>query len=331
MKKYIYIILMGVLCSVFMCGCDSDEKETRVLRLAETYGEDHIITKADYEFAKLVEEKSNGTIIVEVHPNSEYGDDKEVFKSVLDGSIDFASVNMSVCGSDYEATKSIELPFLFNDSGHMWRAVQQAVGPKLDLEMSTKGGKILAYMNQGARNLYTTKPVSGIEDLENLKIRCFTPSSISDDYISLIGAKYTEIDYNEVENALQNNTIDGAEDTLGGYYESGHYKFAPNLFKIQFRYIPNMLVVNKEFYDGLTQKEQDIISSAASEASLRQRENFESYEKEIEEKLKAEGCKITEPDEGVMNYLKDEAEWVYKQIPREDVEVTLLEQVRAMQ
>ena len=113
------------------------------------------------------------------------------------------------------------------------------------------------------------------------------------------------------------------------YYTSGHYKYAKNLLKIEYRRIPDMIVMNRSVYDSLTPSQQDIIDSAAKEVSIHQRENWENYELEIEEKLKAEGCNIMTPSEELDKYLRDTSNIVYRHLPYENAEVTLIEQIRA--
>lgn len=333
MKKNILgLILTLSVVSLLFCGCGGQQTETKVLRLAETHNQDHITTQADLEFAKLVEEKSNGTIKIEVHTDGELGSEEEVLNQVYENKLDFARISMST-PSDIDVVEKVELPYIFRDRGHMRRAVKQVAGPAIDLAMADKNGKVLAYFESGARNLYTKKPIEKPEDFEGLRIRTYSTSEFSADFFAMIGANPTPLDFSEIASSLEANTIDGAENNTVSYYTSGHYKYAPNLLKIEYRRIPDMLVMSRSLYNDLSQKEQDIINSAASEAALHQRNNWDDFEKGIEDKLRAEGVNITEPSEELTEFLKQKAEFIYREIPKatNEDEVTLFEQLRGMQ
>ena len=328
MKKFVMCLLMSVFAFSFT-GCTEEPKETIVLKLAETYSKDHITTQADYEFAKLVEEKSNGAIRVEVHTDGELGTETDALNKVFKGEIDLARVNVSSVDNSEVAGK-IELPYLYKDKGHMWRSVEMLLGPALDGEIIRNDGKIIAYLDAGERNLYTKNPVETAEDLKGLRIRTIETSALSSDYFSMLGANITPMESNDVLTALESNNIDGAENDIISYYNSGHYKQAKNVLKMKYRQVPDLLVMTRSLYDKLSDSEQDIIMAAANEAALNQREKWEKTEAEIENKLKAEGCNFIEPSKEFLDELQQMAEFVYRQVPRGEEEVTLLEQVRGM-
>lgn len=321
-----FLIAAGFL----LCGCGEDEKEVKVLKFVESYGKESVTAAADLEFSNLVEEKSGGGMKVEVYTDGELGGD-DISEKVLSGEIEIARVNISDIGKGSSSLECCDLPFIFKSKGHMQRAVEQVLGLKLDLDLSLKGGKILGYMDSGARNLYTAKPVEKPEDLSGLKIRTEFFSKYSEDFFINLGAKNVKAEKESGAEEFKDGKIDGAEDNIMNYYLSGEYKYAPNILKIEYRYLPDMIVINKGVFDALSDKEQAVIISAAAEACQHQKENFEHAEKETEEKLISEGCKITYPSEEFKEALNFAAELVFKEIPRPaDIEVTMFEQVRAM-
>lgn len=331
MKKHLkFLIFILTLSFTMLCGCTKEEKETKILRLAETHPKDHVTAQADYEFAKLVEEKSNGSLIIEVHTDGELGAETKVLNDVYEGTLDFARICMLTPSEDSSIPEKIELPYLFKDTGHMFRAVEQVLGPQLDADLFKKNAKILAYMDSGSRNIYTKKPITKPEDFKGLRIRTHSVSNVSSDYFNMLGANPTPLDFNDILSSLEANTIDGAENNITSYYTSGQYKYAKYLLKADSRRFPDILIMNNTVYNELTPSEQDIIISCAKEASLHQRENWEKFENETEEKLRNEGCTITAPTGELEEFMKSEANFLYKHFPQENEEVTILEQVKAM-
>ena len=62
MKKSLVFFLVLSLAIIFQTGLTSVATGApMVMRLAETHPQDYPTTKGDYEFARLVKERSNGT------------------------------------------------------------------------------------------------------------------------------------------------------------------------------------------------------------------------------------------------------------------------------
>jgi len=329
MRKFFFAFMIFNFLLLFS-GCSGDEqKEVKVLTLAETYPDEHITTKADIEFAKLVEEKSGGLIKIDVRSNGELGTESEALESVFNGKVDFARVSMSAAGSISDIPAKMELPYLFRDSGHMWRSVEKVLGPALDLDLLGKDGKLIAYFDAGAKNIYTKNAVLSLENLKGLKIANYGVSDFVSDFFIQTGIKPIDVEYNNVLEALEKGTADGAEGSIVDCYNMGHYKYAPNIIKAEFRRMPDMLVMKDSFYNELSPAEQDVIISAANEASIHQREKWADYENEITQKLTSEGCVIADIPLEIKELFQEEADYIYKEVPRENVEVTLIEQVKS--
>src|SRR5699024_1349193 len=75
-------------------GDDSGSSdETITLQLAENQPDDFPTTIGDKEFARLVEEKTDGRYKIEVYSGGQLGDEKSVIEQIQLGSIDLGRVN----------------------------------------------------------------------------------------------------------------------------------------------------------------------------------------------------------------------------------------------
>src|SRR5699024_9858911 len=102
-KKALSLIFTVVLIGILLAACSSDNEasgnsdtsdgDTTTLRLAEDQPEDYPTTVGDKEFAKLVEEKTDGRYEIEVYAGSQLGEESDVLEQVQLGSIDLARVN----------------------------------------------------------------------------------------------------------------------------------------------------------------------------------------------------------------------------------------------
>lgn len=75
-------VLLTVITSFAVGGCSSrvDSGDVVHMKLAHNMSEDHPIHKSLFEFERLVEEKSDGTIDIEIYPNGVLGSEREMIE-----------------------------------------------------------------------------------------------------------------------------------------------------------------------------------------------------------------------------------------------------------
>ena len=101
-----------------------DAKDTIVLRLAETQTETYPATMGAIEFARLVEEKSEGRIKIEVFTGGQLGGDEQaILEQVQFGAIDFTRVNFAPMTEFAPILSLLQMPYLFTDADHMHRVI----------------------------------------------------------------------------------------------------------------------------------------------------------------------------------------------------------------
>ena len=102
-KKLVAAVLSVLVAgSLVLAGCGGEKKQAApasdkkyTFRLAETHPPDYPTTLGDKEFARLVGERSNGRIKVDVYPSSQLGEEKAVIEQVKLGAIEMTRVNAS--------------------------------------------------------------------------------------------------------------------------------------------------------------------------------------------------------------------------------------------
>lgn len=127
---------------------------------------------AALEFAKHVKDRSQGKLEIQVFPASQLGNDATVIGAVRGGSIDMmmaGSGNFAGLNSKFEV---LDIPFLFRDREHAYKAVDQQVGQELMKALEGNGLKQLAFWEVGFRSVTTkNRAVRTPADLKGLKIR----------------------------------------------------------------------------------------------------------------------------------------------------------------
>ena len=310
--------------AVFAAGAQEDADGPIVMRLAENQPDNNPVTVAMEIFADLVEEKTNGEIVVEVYANAQLGQEPETIEQAQTGVVEFARVNSVVLAEVAPEIGVFTLPYVFANWDHKYRVLDGEIGQAALDSLEEFGLKAFAYMDAGTRNFYTTEPVRSLADLENMKIRV-QPSEISIRMVELLGAVATPMNYGEVYSSLQTGVIDGAENDYVSYFTSSHYEVAPYYSLDGHLSPPALLLMNKETYDSLSAEHQTAIREAAIEASMQERELMSDFQDESRDEVLAAGVEIIEVD---VSEFQDAVAPIYDQFPEY---AETIEAMRALQ
>nr|WP_246110755.1 TRAP transporter substrate-binding protein [Thermosediminibacter litoriperuensis] len=269
-------------------------KPQLVLKLAENQPEDYPTTIGDKEFARIVEEKTNGRIKIEVYAGGQLGDEKSVIEAVQMGGIDFARVNAQPLSDFAKPLRVLSLPYLFDNEEHLWKVLDGQIGEEL-LDTLKEANMIgLAYYDSGARSFYNNKrEVKTPADLKGLKIRV-QQSELMVSLVEALGASATPMPYGEVYSALQTGVIDGAENNWPSYYSTSHYEVAKYYTLDNHTRTPEVVIASKALWDKLSDEDKKIIKEAARASEEVQKKAWKEYEQRAIEAVKAKGNIITE-------------------------------------
>lgn len=302
LNKWLSVLFSLLLSASLIAGCASKETSDEkggsespkyTFRLAETHPADYPTTRADKRFADLVNERSNGRITIDVFPSAQLGEEKAVIEQIQLGAIEFTRVStgpMAEFNQDYGV---FSLPYIFDSDDHLWAFLNGDYGTKLLDSLESSKMKGLAYYSAGARSFYARKPLTSLDDIKGMKIRV-QQNKLNIELMDALGASATPMAYGEVYSALQTGVIDAAENNYPSYYSSKHYEVAPYLILDEHQRVPEVLMISKIIWDKLSEEDQQLILQAAKDSVSFQREEWEKYEKESEDAVKAAGSTITE-------------------------------------
>lgn len=271
--------------------------DVRTLRIADVNAQDHVIVKALYHYSEKVNELSNGKIKIDVYPSGQLGEDSDCYELLQMGGLDLYRGNASTIG-DYGKVKisAMALPYIFRDRDHFWKVCESETGKEVldDLKESGIGMVGICYLDEGARNFFTTtKEITSLADIKGLKIRVQN-SELMLSTISALGANPTPIDYNELYTALQTGVVDGAENPPASYYSNLFYEPAPYYVLDGHTYSPSMILMSEIVWNQLSEEEQNILMEAGEDTQQYNREMIEEADEEAYDALRKEGVTITE-------------------------------------
>jgi tripartite ATP-independent transporter DctP family solute receptor len=249
------------------------------------------------KFAELVKERTKGDIELAVFAGSTLGNDQQMINLTRGGTIDVVFSGSANFNGIVAQTAALELPFVFRDSGHVYKVLDGAIGQGLLDELGKHNLKGLAYLENGWRVFTNNKrPVNVPDDMKGLKVRT-TPNPFLIEAFRLLGTNPSPLPISELYSALETGAFDAQEHPLPVFWSSKFYEVQKFLTMTNHAYSPIIAVMNKAKFDGMPADYQKIIVDSAREAAAYQRDfNMNDAHKIIQE-LKDRGLQVVErPD-----------------------------------
>jgi tripartite ATP-independent transporter DctP family solute receptor len=298
MLKKVVICLFALSVAIvpmFANGAQEEKtagQKTVTLRLADNQPDDYPTVVGCKEFARLVKERTNGRITIEVYPSAQLGDAKSVIEQLQFGGIDFTRTSISPLASFSPELDVLQMPYLYRDANHYWNVLNGEIGEYFLKSVEKDGFLGLVYVDAGARSFYNTKkPIYTVADLKGMKIRV-QESTLMMGLVQALGAVPTPMSYGDVYSALQTGVIDGAENNWPSYASSAHYEVAKFYSIDEHTRVPEMIIASKISMDKLSADDQAIIKQAAMDSQAVEIAAWAEYEKKSEAKVRAAGCQI---------------------------------------
>ena len=299
MNKRVKALLLAAITSLFAVGCNSSlsKDDVRVMRVAHNQGEEHPIHLALKEFEKIVEEKTNKAIDIQVYPNELLGGQREAVELTQTGAIDIAVGSISLLESFNKSYSVFNLPYLFDSKEHYHSVMNDEEIMNQIYESTRESGFVgLTWFDAGSRNMYTTdKPIMKPEDLKGKKIRV-QQSQTNIRMMELLGGSATPMSFGEVYTALQQKVIDGAENNELALTNNKHGEVAKHYSYNQHAMIPDILIMNAKLLDSLSEEHRNIILDTVDEINKFEVNAWEDKVKEAVEQSKAIGVKFYYPE-----------------------------------
>ena len=266
-----------------------------VLRLSHTHATgDTALDVFAVKFKELAAAKSGGQVDIQVFPNGQLGQEREIVQQVQQGLCDMMASGTAIWGTVAPKIQILDLPFLFRDYDHIHKSMDGEVGQALSKYVEERtGARPLAYYDSfGFRSVVTrNKEVKSIDDMKGLKLRTL-PSPIYVKAIELMGASPTPMAFGEIYTSLQTNVIDGYEHDANTTLMQKFFEVTKYFALTQ--HISGVLgiVASAKSIDALPPDMKKAVLDAAKEAAAFQRKRAPEEDEKSMAELKKKGMVI---------------------------------------
>ncbi|MGL5988840.1 TRAP transporter substrate-binding protein [Cetobacterium sp.] len=292
MKKILILII--TLFSIL--GCNKNEIDNQInLKLAHGLSETHPVHIGMLKFMELVETKTDGDIKIQIFPNGQLGQERELIELLQAGAIDLTKASASPIEGFVKEYAIFSMPYLFDSYNHFLRVLKSPVGEEF-LSMTEKNGFVgLGYFTAGTRNFYGSKPIETPEDLKGLKIRV-QPSNTAIKMVEHLGGTATPLSYGELYTALQQRVVDGAENNISAITTDRHGEVSKFYSYDEHTIVPDVFFISNSTWKKLNDKQKEILKKSAEEAFDFQVALWDEMEKIQIEQAKEMNVKFVYPD-----------------------------------
>ncbi len=266
----------------------------KVLKISNGINEQHPSYLAGKKFGELLAAKLPGKYDVQVYANAQLGDDVRATEAVRMGALEMVCTSASPLTGMVPEFSVFDLPFLITSEAAADAVYDGPVGQRLARALEPKGMVLLAYYENGFRQLTNSAhEVKTPADLKGLKIRTMQ-NPIHLDAFKALGANPTPMPFSEVFTAMQQKTIDGQENPIPTIYLSKFYEVQKYATLTGHLYGPHLLLINKKLFDSFPPEDQKAIREAAQESARFQRALNRKLNAELVAELRKAGMVVTE-------------------------------------
>lgn len=247
------------------------------------------------KLAELVKERSNGEITINVYPDRQLGEEREMVEGLQLGSVEMTVVSSGPVVNFLPEAGVLDLPFLFENSEHAYRVFDGEIGKDLLTRFDDIDMVGLAIWENGWRHISAKKPITTPADLAGVKLRTMqNPVHIR--AFEKLGASPIPMAWGEVFTSLGQGVIDGQENPITIFYTNSLWEVQSDITLSGHVYGPHMFLASKSVWESWPEEVRKAILEALPEATAFQRAESARLEAEQSAKLKENGVKISEID-----------------------------------
>lgn len=295
MKRSLVKLGIAAVLTVIFAATPAFSK-ARVIKVSTTTQPTHIYNVGLEHFAKLVKEKTNGELEVQIFPAAQLGSERDAVEGLQLGTLEMTLTSTGPLGNFIPEIKLLNLPFLFKDRDEAYKILDGKIGTGIADKFPAIGIRSLGWYENGFRHITNNvRPINSMKDMAGIKIRVME-DSLFISTMKALGASPLPMAFGELYTALEQGTVDAQENPLVNIDASRFYEVQKHLAITGHFYSPAMLLVSEIFYQSLTPAQQKALAEAATLARDFERNLSIEGDKTTEAKLASKGMTVTHPD-----------------------------------
>jgi tripartite ATP-independent transporter DctP family solute receptor len=318
-------LVVAALLAIFPLSC----LQAKSFRAADIQAEDYPTVQAIKFMNDRLLERTNGRHRIVLFHSRQLGEEEATIAQTRAGAIDIDRVSIGPLAAFIPDLRILSLPFLFRSADHFHKTLDGEIGNTILASFEAHGFVGLTYYDSGARSLYNkVRPVRTLADIKGLKIR-IQQSEVAANLVRALGAEPVVLAYGQVLTGLSAGLIDGAENNWPSYVTTEHYKAAPYYTLTEHTMLPEVLIMSKKAWDGLSPEDRVIFQEVARESARFMRRQWEAWEDQA--RNVAEGAGVTVISDFDRAPFIEATKGIYDRVLSDQASRDLVDRIRAVQ
>ena len=327
-RKFLTAAGGAVGISVATAGCTDFGDDTITWQANSPAAEGSVHGDAAAWIGEIVEEETDGEMEIDAFRNSELGGQIESTENVSTGGLDMYVIPYALTGTQYAPAQVFDAPYMY-DPDEPYEHIHEVTDP-LESDVASDVAEELieetdirpiGSVVQGTRRVTITgDPVYSPDGLGSKELRA-VPIPIYEETTVGLGAETTEIDFEEVPQALQTGEVDGQENPYNVIISSGIHEHTDYVLETDHMHTPLAIIVNEDNWQDLDETFQDVLYDATEEIRSDALDLIEENIEEHRASVRDEGAEIIEPDELEMDEFRTEVRQHIRDVFEDDDDV----------
>jgi tripartite ATP-independent transporter DctP family solute receptor len=289
-----WVIWTGIVCFIMLgwvIRCPEASAAQIILRYPGSTQLDHHVTRGQELYAKLVMERTNNRVKVEVYPAGQLFSDKDLTRALPAGSVEMGSAHAGMMSGLAPTLLLQTLPFFYKDYPHWYWSLDSKAGDIVKQEMEEKGNvKFLYWAEYEALNFTSKVPLEKLEDFKGKRIRA--PGEMETQAVKSLGAAPAFLGAAEVYPALQRGTVEAVMSGLASFWVRKYFEITKHITLAEVNWGTFPTLINRKVWDGLPKDIQTIFLEAGKETQEWVRKEAEKAQLESLNLLKGKGMVV---------------------------------------
>ncbi|HTU02280.1 MAG TPA: TRAP transporter substrate-binding protein [Candidatus Sulfotelmatobacter sp.] len=293
---WLLVLITGLL-GLVLAAATGSAAEPKVAKLGLIAPMGHPVQVASERLAKLVAERTGNRLQIQVFPGGTLGGEIDLRDGVGLGTVQMAGIGYPIMNGIVKEMEILNLYYLWRDRAHMMKVVDGPIGADFNRQLRARNIEVLAAnWQQGTRQTLTKRPARNPREFNGIKIRVTAGIPVYQDLWQAMGAISVPLPFPELYSALQQGVVDSVELPLDWMWNGKFYKLGKNIDLTSHFVYTNCVLINTGFFASLPADVQKILRDTAVEVGAWQTEQVLGQEKDLRQKMEAEGIGFVDTD-----------------------------------
>ena len=257
-------LVLSLTATAGFAGCDDGEIVVKFSHVTNTDRHPKGIAASLLE--QRINDEMNGTMCMEVFPNSTLYNDDKVLEAILQGDVQLAAPSLSKFEKFTKQFRLFDLPFMFKNIEAVDAFQASDAGQAMKDSMQRRGLQGLEFWHNGMKQMSANVPLIDPSDANGLKFRVQS-SDVLVAQMEAIGGSPQKMAFSEVYGALQQGVVDGQENTWSNIFGRKFFEVQDGVTETNHGIIDYLVVASVDWLDSLDAEVRDQFLTILSEVT----------------------------------------------------------------